>query len=342
MQFSSIWPTDKTPLGATNPGQSRPGSDDNKRVYCISQSSTIRLFSLILGTHIQEVLLLLDLCTVAVSVFYSCIWMGTRSHDKGVLPLCINAVGVFYSHIWLGTSSQDEGILPLCKMQSVYSTATSDRAPAHRMRESYLSTRCSRCILQPHLKGHQLTGWGNLTALQDAVVVFYSHIWLGTSSQDEGVLPLCIDAVVVFYSHIWLGTNSSDEGILPLCSDAVGAFYSHIWLCTNSHDEGILALCRDAVGAFNSRILLGPNSQNAGVFPLCTYAVGVFYSCSRLDQIVVVVFVFVRNCITTKLKPCKPRRQVLWNIPTASLQWGQAPRLCVLNMILNNMMVRLL
>ena len=41
MQFSSIWPIDKTLLDATTPGQSAPGSDDNERVLCISQMSSI-------------------------------------------------------------------------------------------------------------------------------------------------------------------------------------------------------------------------------------------------------------------------------------------------------------
>ena len=30
MQFSSIWPTDRTLSGATTPGQSRPGSDGDE------------------------------------------------------------------------------------------------------------------------------------------------------------------------------------------------------------------------------------------------------------------------------------------------------------------------
>ena len=41
MSNSSIWPIDKTLSGATIPGQSRPGSDDNKRVLHIPQSSSI-------------------------------------------------------------------------------------------------------------------------------------------------------------------------------------------------------------------------------------------------------------------------------------------------------------
>ena len=40
-QFSFIWPIDKTLSGATTPGQSGPGSDDNEGVLCIPQSSSI-------------------------------------------------------------------------------------------------------------------------------------------------------------------------------------------------------------------------------------------------------------------------------------------------------------
>ena len=35
MQFSSIWPIDRTLLGATTPGQSEPGSDGNEGVLRI-------------------------------------------------------------------------------------------------------------------------------------------------------------------------------------------------------------------------------------------------------------------------------------------------------------------
>ena len=41
MQFSSIWPIDRTLSGATTPGQSGPRSDGNERVLCIPQSSSI-------------------------------------------------------------------------------------------------------------------------------------------------------------------------------------------------------------------------------------------------------------------------------------------------------------
>ena len=45
MQFSSIWPIDRTLLGATIPGQSGPGSDGNEAVLCIPKSSIINAVS---------------------------------------------------------------------------------------------------------------------------------------------------------------------------------------------------------------------------------------------------------------------------------------------------------
>ena len=40
-RFNSIWPTDRTLLGATTPGQSGPGSDGNEGLLRILQSSSI-------------------------------------------------------------------------------------------------------------------------------------------------------------------------------------------------------------------------------------------------------------------------------------------------------------
>ena len=45
-QFSSIWPIDRTLISATTPGQSEPGSDGNKEVLHIPQSSGITRTSL--------------------------------------------------------------------------------------------------------------------------------------------------------------------------------------------------------------------------------------------------------------------------------------------------------
>ena len=41
MQFSCIWLIDRTQSGATTPGQGGPGSNSNKGVLCIPQSSSI-------------------------------------------------------------------------------------------------------------------------------------------------------------------------------------------------------------------------------------------------------------------------------------------------------------
>ena len=41
MQFSSIWPIDRILSGVTTPGLNEPGSDGNKEVLCIPQSSNI-------------------------------------------------------------------------------------------------------------------------------------------------------------------------------------------------------------------------------------------------------------------------------------------------------------
>ena len=73
-QFSSNWPIDRIPSGATTPGQSEPGSNGNEGVLHIPPklqhywSLTIRLFSIIFRTLIGGVLLL---SRDAVSVFYS-------------------------------------------------------------------------------------------------------------------------------------------------------------------------------------------------------------------------------------------------------------------------------
>ena len=69
IQFSSIWPIDRTLSGATTPSQSGPGSDGNEGVLHIPQSLNIRLFSVISRTLVGEGVL--PLCRGAVHVFYS-------------------------------------------------------------------------------------------------------------------------------------------------------------------------------------------------------------------------------------------------------------------------------
>ena len=41
MSNSNVWPIDRTLSGTTTPGQSGPGSNGNKGVLCIPQSSCI-------------------------------------------------------------------------------------------------------------------------------------------------------------------------------------------------------------------------------------------------------------------------------------------------------------
>ena len=74
MQFSSIWPIDRTLSGATTPGQSGPGSNGKEGVLCIPQSSSI------IGASPSH-------CLVSYS-----------EHSlEGVLSLCRDTVGVFYN-----------------------------------------------------------------------------------------------------------------------------------------------------------------------------------------------------------------------------------------------------
>ena len=76
----SIWPIDKTQSGATTPGQSGPGSNDNEGVLNIPQISKARvLWSDGLMLYPRHLL-----------------------GEWGILPFCRDAVGVFYSPSWLG------------------------------------------------------------------------------------------------------------------------------------------------------------------------------------------------------------------------------------------------
>ena len=75
LQFSSIWPTDRTLSGANTQGQSRSGSNVNERVIYIPQSSRIT------GTSPWD-------CLVSYPG-HSLGW------GLGVLPLCTEALGKF-------------------------------------------------------------------------------------------------------------------------------------------------------------------------------------------------------------------------------------------------------
>ena len=54
MSNSSIGQIDRALSGATTPRQSGPGSDDNKGVFCISQSSRIRWFNVVSRTLVWK------------------------------------------------------------------------------------------------------------------------------------------------------------------------------------------------------------------------------------------------------------------------------------------------
>ena len=83
IQFSPVWPIDRTLSGATTPDQSRPGSDSNERVQHLPQSSSIT------GTSPSD-------CLVP--------YPG-QSLARGFLPLCRVPVDVFYSPSRLGNIS---------------------------------------------------------------------------------------------------------------------------------------------------------------------------------------------------------------------------------------------
>ena len=93
MQFSSIWPRDRTLSGAITPSQSGPGSDGNEGVFRILQSFSIT------ETSPSD-------CLVS--------YLG---HSLGgVLSLCRDSIGVFYCSSRLGRSifvCEGWGITPL-------------------------------------------------------------------------------------------------------------------------------------------------------------------------------------------------------------------------------------
>ena len=80
MSKSSIWPIDRSLSGDTTPGQSEPGSDGNKRVFCIPQTSGIT------GTSLSD-------------FFFNVI---SRPLDGGILSFCRDEVGIFHKSTRLG------------------------------------------------------------------------------------------------------------------------------------------------------------------------------------------------------------------------------------------------
>ena len=95
MQFSSIWPFDRTLSSATTPGQSGPGSDGNERVFRIPQSSCIT------GTSLSDRLVSVGggpLCRGVVSVFYIPSQQGNNVLDCNVLISKFELQSCYYVH----------------------------------------------------------------------------------------------------------------------------------------------------------------------------------------------------------------------------------------------------
>ena len=139
IEFSSIWPINRTLSGATPPGKGEPGNDGNEGVLRILQSSSIT------GNSPSDYL------------------VSNPGHAfEGVLPFCREAVGVFYSPNRLGLNVkcniQDTRWLESylsAEKQPVYSTVPTDWAwPLSAISRTLVGwsltslQRSSRCILQ--------------------------------------------------------------------------------------------------------------------------------------------------------------------------------------------------
>ena len=152
-RFSSIWTIDRTLSGATQSEQYKPGSDGNKGLIHITQSTSIT------GTSPSDFVsypghslgVVSPLCREAVGVFYSPSWLGKVG---AVLSNCREAVGVFYSPSPLSHSLW--GVLLSVEEQYVYSIAPGDwptLGAAPPLQRSNLYFR------QPQSTGPQETHW---------------------------------------------------------------------------------------------------------------------------------------------------------------------------------------
>ena len=105
-QFSSIWPIDRTPSGATTLGQRGPGSEGNKGVLRIAQSSSITGISQsdCLVSYLGHSLgggLSYPHCREAVDVFYSCSRLGKLLSGllwHKIVVLFISQIGMFENY----------------------------------------------------------------------------------------------------------------------------------------------------------------------------------------------------------------------------------------------------
>ena len=81
MSNSSIWPIDRTLSGATTPGQSGPGSDDNEWVIYIPQSSNIKQFLIFkLFASFSETIHKLDFTIWRLMVIYKSIFSSLNQN----------------------------------------------------------------------------------------------------------------------------------------------------------------------------------------------------------------------------------------------------------------------
>ena len=97
MQFSFIWPIDRTLSSATTLGEIGPGSNGYEGVLCIFQRSSIT------GISPSNCLVSYqDTHLACFTLLQRCSWCILQSQPTGslvgrVLPLCIGVIGVFYS-----------------------------------------------------------------------------------------------------------------------------------------------------------------------------------------------------------------------------------------------------
>ena len=219
-----------------------------------------------------------------------------------VLPLCLDVVGVFYSPNRLGHYHKIVCVIsktlfgesyPSAEMQSVYSTAPTDRALLgevlplssdavgvfynhNRLGPHWGSLtplqRFSRCILQPQQTKPSL-GKSHPSAQMQSV---YSTTTTNSALTGE-VLPLCRDSVGVFYSHNRLSPPWVSLTPQLRCSRCIlqpqqtrpslGKSYPSAKIqsvySTAPMDWALLGevlpLCRDAVGVFYNHNKLGPH-----------------------------------------------------------------------------------
>ena len=137
MSNSSIWSIDRTRSGATTPDQSRPGSNGNEGVVCISQkiqhywSLTIRLFTLIYRTLVEggsysSVMIQLVYSTAPADWARSYRWQTTLDWEILDLPNIPSSDKVnLYNLVQTGTLAQRLECSPMARETWVQSQVES-------------------------------------------------------------------------------------------------------------------------------------------------------------------------------------------------------------------------